>query len=74
MIAEEDLKLRGPGDFWGTRQSGDAFFKVANPILDQDLLLEARDTALQLEESKRLEKDPEWAETKKYLEQNPIKY
>jgi ATP-dependent DNA helicase RecG len=74
LIAEEDLKLRGPGDFWGTKQSGDAFFRVANPLLDQDLLLEARDTALMLERTHRLETDPDWAETKKYLEQNPIKY
>jgi ATP-dependent DNA helicase RecG len=74
LIAEEDLKLRGPGDFWGTRQSGDAFFKLANPILDQDLLLEARDTAMMLDREEKLNKDPDWAETKKYLEQNPIKY
>jgi len=30
-IAEEDLKLRGPGELLGTRQSGDQLFKVATP-------------------------------------------
>lgn len=74
LIAEEDLKLRGPGDFWGTRQSGEAIFKVANLITDQEVLLDARAAALQLERAQALEKDPQWAETKKFLEQNPIRY
>jgi ATP-dependent DNA helicase RecG len=30
-IAEEDLKLRGPGEILGTRQSGDQLFRVALP-------------------------------------------
>lgn len=74
VIAEEDLKLRGPGDFWGTRQSGDSFFKIANPLSDQELLLEAREIALVLQRKQAFDLDPEWTETKKYLEQNPIKY
>lgn len=74
LIAEEDLKLRGPGDFWGTRQSGESFFKVANLVTDHDLLLEARDSALQLDRAQSLEKDPEWYAAKKFLEQNPIRY
>ena len=74
LIAEEDLKLRGPGDFWGTRQSGESFFKVANLVTDQEILLDARESAMQLEQRQALEKDPEWTPTKKFLEQNPIRY
>ena len=37
QIADEDLKLRGPGDYIGTRQSGSPLFKVAQ-IEDSDLL------------------------------------
>ncbi len=44
-IAEADLKLRGPGDFLGTRQSGLPAFKYADILRDQDLLEKARDYA-----------------------------
>ena len=37
-IAEKDLSLRGPGDFFGIRQSGDELFKIADPIRDADVL------------------------------------
>ena len=41
-IAEADLELRGPGEFFGTRQHGLPEFRVANPVLDQDVLVTAR--------------------------------
>jgi ATP-dependent DNA helicase RecG len=41
-IAETDLLLRGPGEFFGTRQSGDLGFHIANPMRDKDLLELAR--------------------------------
>ena len=44
-IAEADLKIRGPGEFLGTRQSGSLPFKVADIIRDQNWLLKARDDA-----------------------------
>lgn len=44
-IAEEDLALRGPGDFFGTRQSGMPAFRVANPVNDAAVLAQARDDA-----------------------------
>jgi len=44
-IAEADLKLRGPGDIAGTRQSGAYEFKVANLVEDQAILRTARSFA-----------------------------
>ena len=49
-IAETDLKLRGPGEFFGTRQHGELGFHIANPIRDFDLLEQARREALALVE------------------------
>lgn len=44
-LAEEDLRLRGPGDAWGVRQSGAPGFLLANPLIDIDLLQTCRDDA-----------------------------
>lgn len=54
-IAEEDLKLRGPGDMEGTAQSGMPFnLRIANLTKDQELLQVAREAAEEV-----LEKDPQ---------------
>jgi ATP-dependent DNA helicase RecG len=39
-IAEKDLQLRGPGDFFGTRQHGLPVFKLANLYQDRDIIAE----------------------------------
>jgi ATP-dependent DNA helicase RecG len=52
-IAEEDLTIRGPGDFLGTRQSGLPDFRVANILRDGKILNEARQEAFSL-----VERDP----------------
>ena len=44
-IAEEDLKLRGPGDFFGNRQSGLPLLKLADLMTDGNVLYAARDEA-----------------------------
>jgi ATP-dependent DNA helicase RecG len=49
-IAERDLKLRGPGEFFGTRQHGDAAFSVAQPLRDHEILELARREAFALAE------------------------
>ncbi len=50
-IAEKDLELRGPGDFFGTRQWGLPALRVANLVRDRTLLERARQEALALVES-----------------------
>jgi ATP-dependent DNA helicase RecG len=47
-IAETDLLIRGPGEFFGTRQSGELGFHVANPLRDRELLERARKEAFLL--------------------------
>ena len=47
-IAERDLELRGAGDIYGIRQSGLMDLKIANPIRDSELLVEAQTEALEL--------------------------
>ena len=49
-IAETDLQLRGPGEFFGTRQSGELGFYLANPLRDRELLESARREAFLLVE------------------------
>jgi ATP-dependent DNA helicase RecG len=44
-IAEIDMKLRGPGEFFGTRQSGLPSLAIANIIRDADILEVARSEA-----------------------------
>ena len=53
-IASEDLKLRGPGDFFGIRQSGDMEFKIADIFTDANLLKTVSE-----EVNRILERDPE---------------
>ncbi|MBI3610117.1 MAG: ATP-dependent DNA helicase RecG [Nitrospirae bacterium] len=48
VIAEEDLAIRGPGEFFGTRQSGLPELRVANILRDAKLLEEAREEAFRL--------------------------
>jgi ATP-dependent DNA helicase RecG len=50
-IAERDLELRGPGDFFGTRQWGMPTLRVAHLIRDRDLLERARVEAFRLVEA-----------------------
>ena len=54
FIAEEDLRLRGPGDLLGVRQSGEALFGIADIYRDRDILKQASEAAGRI-----LQEDPE---------------
>ena len=54
FIASEDLKLRGPGDFFGIRQSGELAFQLADIYQDADMLKAASDAVREI-----LEADPD---------------
>jgi ATP-dependent DNA helicase RecG len=47
-VAEVDMKLRGPGDIFGTKQSGFPEFRFVNLIDDTDMLLSAKETAFKI--------------------------
>jgi ATP-dependent DNA helicase RecG len=49
-ISEVDLQIRGAGDFFGTKQSGIAEFKIADLARDTEILLSAREAAVELTE------------------------
>ena len=51
LISDEDLKMRGPGEFFGIKQSGFFNFKIANIVLDGDLIIKARNAAEQIFDS-----------------------
>ena len=47
-IAREDLKLRGQGDLFGLRQSGEAGFSLADPLADGEILKKASDAVKEI--------------------------
>jgi len=61
-VAEKDLEIRGPGDFFGTAQSGMPGFKHANIVRDQELLKQARTIAFEI-----VQKDREFAKPENKL-------
>jgi ATP-dependent DNA helicase RecG len=63
QIAEMDLKLRGPGEFFGTRQSGLPSLRIANILRDQEILEVARTHAQEF-----MERPPSAAEFNRAME------
>ncbi|MCM2604650.1 ATP-dependent DNA helicase RecG [Rossellomorea marisflavi] len=72
VLSEKDLELRGPGDFFGRKQSGMPEFKVADMIHDYRALEVARDDAATLANSDAFWKDDEYAPLRRYLEDSGI--
>jgi len=54
IISEKDLELRGPGEFFGTRQHGIPDLKIANLYRDMDILKKAQETAFEILKKDRL--------------------
>ncbi len=67
-LAEIDMKLRGPGDIYGLKQSGLPDFKYANLVEDQEILLKAKEVAFET-----IENDPQLASNKNEVIKNNIK-
>lgn len=68
-IAEEDLKLRGPGDFFGSRQHGLPEMKIADLSYDMDILKTAQNAALELVEDDPKLKKPENRQLRERIEE-----
>jgi ATP-dependent DNA helicase RecG len=67
-IAEVDLELRGPGEFFGTRQSGFPELKLASLLYDKDVLFRAREDAFSLVGRDPQLRDPAHDRTRRYFE------
>jgi len=67
-IAEDDLKLRGPGDFFGSLQSGFPQLKIADPLKDITLLEEARSFAYKVIKKDPAIKEPSHRCIRKYMD------
>jgi ATP-dependent DNA helicase RecG len=72
VLSEKDLELRGPGDFFGKKQSGVPEFKVADMVHDYRALETARQDAAMLIESKAFWTDEEYAQLRIELEKSGV--
>ncbi|WP_407406202.1 ATP-dependent DNA helicase RecG [Peribacillus sp.] len=68
VLSEKDLELRGPGDFFGKKQSGLPEFKVADMVHDYRTLEVAREDAAKLIASNSFWHAPEYASLRSHLE------
>ncbi|WP_159567819.1 ATP-dependent DNA helicase RecG [Streptococcus halichoeri] len=66
-LAQADLKMRGSGEIFGTRQSGLPEFKSADIVEDYPILEEARRVASQIVADPNWQKDPQWQSLVKEL-------
>ena len=71
-LSEKDLELRGPGDFFGKKQSGLPEFKVADMVHDYRTLEVARDDAAKMIASKSFWDMPEYQPLRSFLEQTGV--
>ncbi|OZC03368.1 ATP-dependent DNA helicase RecG [Rubricoccus marinus] len=67
VISETDLRIRGAGDFFGTRQSGLPDLKIGDVVRDQEILGEAREAAFALVESDPELRAPEVASAREHF-------
>ncbi len=66
-ISETDLKLRGPGEFFGTRQHGVPQLKIANLYKDADILSQAQAAAKELNRNENWQKDDRYKPLKERI-------
>ena len=70
VLAEEDLINRGPGDFFGDKQTGTVIFKMADIVLDKEIFNEADEAANLVINSDKLFNDEDYKEIYKIVDEN----
>ncbi|AZK47001.1 ATP-dependent DNA helicase RecG [Paenibacillus lentus] len=71
-VARRDLELRGPGDFFGTKQSGVPEFRIADMVSDFAVLEAARDDAAQLVGDASFWTSPQYEPLRGYLQREQV--
>ncbi|UNK20255.1 ATP-dependent DNA helicase RecG [Paenibacillus sp. N3/727] len=71
-VARRDLDLRGPGDFFGTKQSGVPEFRLADMVADFEVVEQARDDAATLVGDASFWTSPAYASLREYLQKEQI--
>lgn len=71
-VARRDLELRGPGDFFGTKQSGVPDFRIADMVSDYAVLEAARDDAARLVADASFWTSPEYGPLREYLRREQV--
>ncbi|MBO0994339.1 ATP-dependent DNA helicase RecG [Bacillus sp. SD088] len=72
VLSERDLELRGPGDFFGKKQSGLPEFKIADMVHDYRALEAARNDTVTLLEQDDFWQSPEYASLRDYLARTDV--
>lgn len=72
VLSERDLELRGPGDFFGKKQSGVPEFKIADMVHDYRALETARNDAAHLIQSVQFWESPDYEMLREHLQQSEI--
>ena len=70
MLAEEDLMIRGPGEIFGEKQTGNQMFKMADIVVDSDILELANNCANEIIEDGRLFNDEEYKKLYEIADKN----
>ncbi len=70
MLAEEDLMIRGPGEIFGEKQTGNQMFKMADIVVDSDILELANSCANEIIEDGRLFNDEEYKKLYEIADKN----
>ncbi len=74
FIASEDLRLRGPGDLFGIRQSGLMNFKLGDVFQDAQILKDASDAAQEIQQEDTRLTTEKYKKLAKYIEKNISEY
>ncbi|WP_026674321.1 ATP-dependent DNA helicase RecG [Alkalihalobacterium bogoriense] len=72
VLSEKDLELRGPGDFFGQKQSGLPHFKLGDVVHDYRTLEVARQDAAELVQNHEFWESESWQRIRQYLKQEGV--